>query len=409
MFMNRTAIYFEGLPYGGALEIGLGILSSPVLAFRFAQVWERAKSERIDPFDKMSRRRFAWWLLFLTRIEGIQDPPALIEEASSLKALDIYLETVFHLLKQWRACDQDPVRWWKETTHVEDVRRVQKAVASTSFVLECVRGYRGAQPKPLWASMAGELIPAPAVLMAAKPMKKREREQYENIYGPAWDQEPNAPLRVVKSKPFMRAGPFTQAEQALGAAARKMAYLLFSEVLVQGLRVQFCLRRSCGAAFLYGKKQKYCSKQCGHIDSGLQSKKAALIDRNRIRVREASKAIAAWMDSGAKGDWRGSVEKALLKKYINGISLISGTSKSHWLGRCIRTAGSPQDSPQRARLVELCTGPKPSEENLKKISKDLNAFYASIRQAQDRTRRFKAKHATTRAANAARRPGAALK
>jgi len=276
-----------------------------------------------------------------------------------------------------------------------------------------VRGYRGAQPKPPWASMAGEMIPAPAVLMAAKPMKKRELEQYENIYGPVWDQEPNASLRIVKSRPFMRAGPFMQAQQALGAAARQMAYLLFSEVLVQGLSVQFCLR--CGAAFLFGKKQKYCSKQCGHIDSGKQSKSRTEPRKNRDRVRVASQAIVGWIDRGGRRDWRGSVEKKLSETKVKSNKegtkdeylIYPSSNKSQWLGRCIRAAGSSDDSPQRARLVGLCAGPGSSEEERKKVLKDLLTFYTLIQKAQSREQLFKSKRARPPAANATRRRAAA--
>jgi hypothetical protein len=366
--MNRTSIFIRRFPKR-IFETRYGILGSPVSAFHFAQLWESAKAEGVELFDKSFRKdiarplaRLAWarQLQFLSEekssLKALLDRDrvleAWVEEESSLKALDSYLEVLSLLLKQWRACNQDPVRWWKAADNQEQVVLVSRAVASISHGL----------------LLTGD--PKPSITMTMAFGKEQEK--------------------------------------SLLKMARTAAYVLFSDVLVENQKFQFCSR--CEAVFLPCKKQKYCSKQCGHIDSGLQSKRATLIKLNRDRVREASKAVAAWIDRGAKRDWRGSVEKALFKKRDKkGKGLINGVSrKSQWLGRCIRAAGSPDDSPQRARLVELCTGPGLSEEERKKVSKDLNAFYALIQQAQSRERRFKAKRATAPAANAARRPKAGL-
>lgn len=388
--MNRTAIFiakfFDNFPNRGVEEITYGILSSPVLAFRFAQVWERAKTERIHPFDEKSRRQFVKGLLLQATESLSFEQLDLIEEESSLKALDCYLGTVSRLLKQWRACDQDPVRWWKEKGNVKHMRMVRRAVAATGFTLRCEKDAWSTRPKPPWASIRDESFVKPTW---ASENSSRFFTRFRN-----------APFEVVKSAPFLR--------EALPPieAARTVAYLLFGEVLVRKLIVEFC--GHCDLAFLPGKRTKYCSKQCGHTDSGRQSKSKTQAAKNQKRVRVASEAIAAWIGSLSKKDWRLKAENALFKEEdIKGKPLISnGAGKSQWLGRCIRAAGSPDDSPKRARLAELCTGPGPSEEERKKVSKDLNAFYALIRQAQDRERSFKAKRATAPAANAARHPKA---
>lgn len=367
--MNRTAIFIKRFPRR-AIEMRYGILGSPAWAFRFAQLWECGQGEGVEFFDKSFRKDIARPLARLARARQLQFPSteksslkswreresaleAWVDEESSLKALDSYLEVISVLLKQWRTCNQDPVRWWKAAENQEQVAHVSRAVASISYGLLLVE-----RPKP----------------------------------------------SITMTTAFGR-----EQEDSLLEMARTAAYVLFSDVLVENQKFQFCSR--CDAVFLPGKKQKYCSKQCGHIHSGLQSKKATQIARNRNRVREASKALAAWIERGRKRDWRGSVEEALLKtKTRKGESLIVAvTGKSQWLGRCIRAAGSPNDSPQRARLVELCTGPEPSEENRKQISKDLNAFYALIRQAQSRERRFKMRQATVRAASVKRRQEAVPK
>lgn len=362
--MNRTAKFLYSLPDMGIWSGGVGLLTSPVLAFRFAQVWERAKIEEVDPFE-MNRSRFAESLLTLTQLTGDHHPLTQGRGGSSMKAQDAYLEVISRLLKQWRACDQDPVRWWTTTDNQEEVRQVQRAVASTIFSLRVERSTEDIQPKPPWGWMAGESIWPTRI---SKRETDAALEEWENAI------KPNAPLRVVKSMPLLREN------RSLIKAARTMAYLLFSEVLVQRVRVEFCSR--CDAAFLLGKKQKYCSKQCAHIDSGLQTKSKKTQKLNRDRVREASKAITAWLDSQSRRDWRRRVENALTKRSL----ILSETNKSQWLGRCIRAAGS-EDSPQRARLIELCTGPGDQAKEIEKVSKDLITFYALIRQAQCRENR----------------------
>lgn len=391
--MDRTARYLFSFPNRGAEEIEFGILSSPVLAFRFAQVWERAKEEGVDLFDEESRRSFLrglWQTSESISFDRLGD----FHKKSAPKALDRYLETISRLLKQWRACDQDPVIWWKRTSNAEQVRMVRNAVKSVRFTMRCERRIWSERwHRPPWASIEGESFVKPPWASAGSELLLHSTSRVRN-----------SPYKVVKTEAFLRGG-ISSIE-----AARTAAYLLFSEVLVRGLRFEFCGR--CDLAFLPGKKQKYCSKQCGHIDSGKQSKSRTEPRKNMDRVRVASQAIVAWVDRGGRRDWRGSVEKKLSvtkvksnKKGTKDEYLIAPSSnKSQWLGRCIRAASSPDDSPKRVRLTELCTGPGPSEEERKKVLKDLNAFYALIRQAQDRERSFKAKRATTPAANAERHP-----
>jgi hypothetical protein len=361
--LNRTTKFLYSLPDGGFWSGGIGILTSPVLAFHFAQVWERAKMEEADPFE-VNRSRFADCLHSLTQLTGDDHPMTQGRDGSSMKAQDAYFEVISRLLKQWRACDQDPVRWWTSTDNQEEVRLVQRAVASTIFSLRLERSTESIQPKPVWSWMAGESL---RTRTTKRESAAALEEMRNNIEG-------NAPLRVVKSMPLLRE------KRSLIKAARTMAYLLFSEVLVQRLRVEFCSR--CDGAFLLGKKQKYCSEQCAHVDSGLQTKSKTTRKLNRDRVREASKAIAAWLDSRSRRDWRRKAENALTQKSL----IHKGTSKSQWLGRCIRAAGS-EGSPQRARLAELCTVPGASAEEIEKVSKDLITFYDLIRQAQCRENR----------------------
>ena len=319
-----------------------------------------------------------------------------LHKKPSPKALDCYMETISRLLKQWRACDQDPVIWWKRTSNAEQVRMVRNAVESVRFTLRCERSIWSARwHRPPWASIEGESFGKP-------PWASADSEPLVHSMA----RVRNSSYTVVKTEAFLR-GRLSSIE-----AARTAACLLFSEVLVRGLRFEFC--GCCDLAFLPGKKQKYCSRQCGHIDSGKQSKSRTEPRKNRDRVRVASQEIIAWIDKGGKQGWRGSAEKKLSdtkvrsnKKGTKDEYLIAPSSKkSQWMGRCIRAASSPDDSPKRARLTDLCTGPGLSEEERKKVLKDLNAFYALILQAESRERSVKAKRATAPAANVARRPKA---
>lgn len=362
--VNRTAKFLDSFPDGGLWEIGVGILQSPLLAFRFAQVWERANMEGEALFE-MGRLNFADSLHRLTQLTGDDHPMNQGPNGSSMKALDSYLEVVSRLLKRWRACDQDPVRWCTTTENQEELHLVQSALASTVFSLQLGRSREGAQATPPWSSMTGES-------MWSKKLSIRQKVAAFEAHKKAMNML--APKRVVKSMPLLRE------RVSLIEAARTMAYLLFSEVLVQGIRVRFCTR--CDAAFLPGKKQKYCSTQCAHVDSGSKTKIKQTRKLNRDRVRVTSQEITAWINSNSKRDWRLRVENALAKKNLT----LSVKGKSQWLGRCIRAAGS-EGGPQRARLTELCTGPGASEEETEKVSKDLITFYALIRQAQRRENR----------------------
>ncbi len=359
--MNRTAKFLYSFPDGGIWEIAVGILQSPVLAFRFAQIWERANMEGEAPFD-MARLIFAGSVHCVTQLTGDDHPTNQGPNGPSMKALDTYLEVVSRLLKRWRACDQDPVRWCTTTENQEELRLVQSAVASTVFSLKLARSHEGEQATPPWSLMTGES-------MWSKKLSKRQTEAAFEAHEKAMNTP--GPWRLVKSMPLLRE------RVSLIEAARTMAYLLFSEVLVQGITVRFCMR--CDAAFLPGKKQKYCSPQCAHIDSGSKTKIKQTRKRNQDRVRVTSQAITAWINSNSKRDWRLRAENALAKKNLT----LSVKGKSQWLGRCIRAAGS-EDGPQRARLTQLCAGPGAREEETEKASKDLIAFYALIRQAQCR-------------------------
>lgn len=273
--MNRTSRYLDSFPNRGAEEIEFGILSSPVFAFRFAQVWERAKEEGVDLFDEESRRAFVKGLWQTTESMSL-DLLGDLHKKSSLKALDRYLETISRLLKQWRACDQDPVIWWKRTSNAEQVRMVRNAVESVRFTLRCRRSIWSTH-RPPWASIEGASFVKPPWASAGSELLLHSMPRVRN-----------SPYKVVKTEAFLRGRPSSI------KAARTAACLLFSEVLVRGLRFEFC--RRCELAFLPGKKQKYCSKQCGHIDSGKQSKSRTEPRNNRDRVRVASQGIVAWID-----------------------------------------------------------------------------------------------------------------
>ena len=247
----------------------------------------------------------------------------------------------------------------------EEVRLVQSAVASTVFSLRLERSVGDIQPMPPWRRMTGE---------SYLPEKRSKRKAAAALEAWKTAMERNDPLRVVKSMPLLRE------KVSLSEAARTMAYLLFSEVLVQGVRVQFCSR--CDAAFLPGKKEKYCSPQCAHVDSGLETKSKMTRKMNRDRVREASIAITRCLNNKSR-DWRLEVENELAKKSL----IVGGKKKSQWLGRCIRAAAGPEESLRRTRLAELCTTSGASEREIEKVSKDLITFYALIRQAQGRESR----------------------
>jgi hypothetical protein len=149
--------------------------------------------------------------------------------------------------------------------------------------------------------------------------------------------------------------------------------LLFSEALVENQKIQYCSR--CDTAFMPGKMKKYCSKKCGHIDSALKSKKKKQSEDNSDRLRVASHAIGIWINRRSRRDWRSYVENVLTE---NGL-FFGQPRKSQWLGRCIRAAFTEDNSPQRARLAELCTGPGASKAKSKEVLKDLANFYALIR------------------------------
>jgi len=171
-------------------------------------------------------------------------------------------------------------------------------------------------------------------------------------------------------------------ENSLLEMARTAAYVLFSDVLVENQKFQFC--SCCDAVFLPGKKQKYCSKQCGHVDSGLKSKKKKQLTDNSDRLRVASNAITEWINlRRPRRDWRSYVENALTE---NGL-FVDQPRKSQWLGRCIRAACTEDESPRRARIARLCTGPGASKAETREVLKNLAAFYALIRQAQSREKR----------------------
>jgi hypothetical protein len=173
-------------------------------------------------------------------------------------------------------------------------------------------------------------------------------------------------------------------ENSLLEMARTAAYVLFSDVLVENQKFQFC--SCCDAVFLPGKKQKYCSKQCGHIDSGLKHKKKKQLEDNSDRLRVASHAITEWINlRRSREDWRSYVENALTKNDL--FFAAQSKSKSQWLGRCIRAACTEDNSPERARIARLCTGPGASKAETRVVLKNLDTFYAQIRVAQSRKNR----------------------
>ena len=290
-------------------------------------------------------------MLNLTLLGGAPRPPVRRRRAESRKALDSYLPVILRLMTQWRACGQDPVRWWTAAKHQEDVRQLQKALNSTSFSLQLRPGSPNQQRRPPWSLMAGA------------SRSSDEEVMYENFYS-----RRNAPVRLLKSSPFIRG------MRSLPDIARTAAYLLFSEVLIRGIRFSFCAR--CGAAFYPGKKQKYCGPRCSHPAPGAISKEKSTRRDNLRRLNVASSALSNWIGNPL-GQWRDHVENELLKK-----SLKARVNKSQWLGRCIRAAGLPRNSPKRLRLAELCTQREASDSESKAVTKLVSDLCVLIRKAQ---------------------------
>jgi len=324
------------------------LLSSPVEAFRMAQIWSQGRQKKIERFGRTFRKRFFDQINKLVTKKSAERW-AKAEVATQLSALDAFLSTSASLLRAWRSAGKLATRWWYENSN--QVMRMHHAQER----LRRRYGLDWRFAPPLRTSMPWEV--------AASPEEAKPESSYDLI------------------RPVLLGTVYLADQDNIRQAARSVSYLIFRHFLLQKIKVSFC--RWCGAVFeVTERRTTYCCDSCGKCDTSAKAKFESRSKKNLDRVKAAITILEDWLEHGKarrKIAWRTYLEIGLRQR-----KLIDGQygHASQIVGRWINASLSPKMSANRMSLAKLCTRSRPSSRNGAQVAAMVDKLLALIERAK---------------------------
>jgi hypothetical protein len=220
-----------------------------------------------------------------------------------------------------------------------------------------------------------------AEALAAIKTAMRQRARYLEVEEVSWDitewrpgglahSPENKNLALVTRERFIGQRTWSQ-------AAQTSAYALFGDFLGgEPNQIIFC--RRCDRPFQRSRKTIYCSLECGHAGSSIDSRHDATARRRRRGLRQATKTLNEWLKNPHRtgSDWRSAAERAFGLRSIDG-------RYSRLMSEFIRASRTPSGSDEREKLLRsllLCRTQERKE--LKHVQQLLDGFLANVEKAR---------------------------